>query len=273
MKFESDTEIGRKGVFFKGLKSPMYVLALIPARGGSKSIPKKNLVTLDGYPLIAYSIASGLAAASVERVIVSTDCPEIAEIASDFGAEVPFRRPDELARDETPDLPVFEHVLDWLLREEGKIPDAVVQLRPTSPIRPRGLIDRAVELFAQSPPVDCVRGVVPSEENPFKMWLMEEADMLRPLITEGFNEPYNMPRQQLPQTFWQTGHIDVIRSSTIMESHSLTGEDIRAIVLDRNYCIDIDEARHVREAEAALRTGRLDIERPKLRANRTGAHL
>ena len=99
----------------------MSVLALIPARGGSKSIPKKNLVTLQGFPLIAYSITSGLAAASVQRVVVSTDSPEIAEIAAGFGAEVPFLRPRALARDDTPDLPVFEHALAWLKREEGRV--------------------------------------------------------------------------------------------------------------------------------------------------------
>jgi len=241
----------------------MSVVALIPARGGSKSIPKKNLITLEGFPLVAYSIASGLAAASVHRVLISTDSHEIAEIAADFGAEVPFIRPRALARDDTPDFPVIEHALAWLKREEDYVPDIVVQLRPTSPIRPRGLIDKAVDQFSKPPPVDCVRGVVSSEENPFKMWLMEEEDMLRPLMSHWFDEPYNMPRQKLPQTFWQTGHIDVISTRTILEKHSLTGDRVRAIVIDRKYCIDIDEERHIREAEAVLRAGILDIDLPR----------
>ena len=111
------------------------VLAIIPARGGSKSIPRKNIVDFAGYPLIAYSIAAGLSAETVTRVIVSTDDVEIEEISRRYGAEAPFLRPDEHSQDLTPDLPVFQHALTWLIENEGYQPDIVVQLRPTSPFR------------------------------------------------------------------------------------------------------------------------------------------
>lgn len=172
------------------------VLALIPARGGSKGIPRKNINLFAGYPLICYSIAAGLQAESVTRVIVSTDDAEIAGVARDWGAETPFLRPAELAQDQTTDLPVFQHALQWLKENEGYSPDLVIQLRPTSPIRPRHCVDKAVALMQQHPEADSVRGVVPSGQNPYKMWRMNEKDdSMTPLMSlEGVAEPFNAPR-------------------------------------------------------------------------------
>ena len=115
-------------------------ISLIPARGGSKVIPKKNIVSLAGKPLIVHSIEYSLSCPRVNRTIVSTDNSEIAEIALHHGAEVPFVRPSDLAQDDTPDLPVFYHALNWLRENEGFCPDFIAQLRPTTPIRPPGLI-------------------------------------------------------------------------------------------------------------------------------------
>ena len=244
------------------MKSDIEAAAIIPARGGSKTIPRKNIVNLDGYPLIAYSIASGLAAKTVQRTIVSTDDQEIAAIAREFGAEVPFIRPVALAADDTPDFPVFDHAVRWLEAEEKYKPDLVVQLRPTSPLRPKGLIDEAVEIILAHPDIDCVRGVVASEENPFKMWLTEEDGEMKPLMKGWFEEPYNMPRQQLPETYWQTGHIDVINIKTIKVKRSLTGERIRPVFIDRTFCIDIDNMDHFQAAEKMLRSKIVDIDLP-----------
>ncbi|HEY5903570.1 MAG TPA: acylneuraminate cytidylyltransferase family protein, partial [Anaerolineales bacterium] len=116
------------------------VLAVIPARGGSKGIPRKNIRLFSGWPLLAWSIAAAQQAETVSRVIVSTDDEEIAAVGREYGAETPFLRPAEFARDDTTDLPVFEHALRWLDEHEGYRPEVVVQLRPTSPIRPRGLV-------------------------------------------------------------------------------------------------------------------------------------
>src|SRR5829696_9130788 len=107
------------------------VLAIVTARGGSKGIPKKNIKDVAGHPLIAYSVAAGIEAETVDRVITSTDDPEIAEIARAYGAEIPFMRPAELAADDTRDLPVFQHALEWLEKQEGYVPSIVVHLRPT----------------------------------------------------------------------------------------------------------------------------------------------
>ena len=219
-----------------------HILALIPARGGSKGIPRKNIRDFAGYPLIAWSIAAGLQANSVSRVIVSTDDEEIAAVAREYGAETPFMRPSELAQDRTTDLPVFEHALKWLEDIEGYKPDIVVQLRPTSPIRPKDCVDSAISIMVQHPEADCVRGVVPAAQNPHKMWRFNGYDSpMDPLLAiEGITEPYNAPRQILPPVYWQTGHIDVIRTSTISRKHSLTGDVIYPLVIDPRYTVDID---------------------------------
>ena len=217
------------------------VLALIPARGGSKGIPRKNIRLFAGHPLIAYSIAAGLQAETVTRVIVSTDDEEIAAIAREYGAEVPFLRPAHLALDDTPDYPVFLHALRWLEEREGYRPDIIVQLRPTSPIRPRDLVDRGVRLLLEHPEADSVRAVVPSGQNPFKMWRIEDDGYMRPLLSvEGIPEPYNAPRQRLPQTFWQTGHLDVMWRRTLLEKGSMTGQRILPLLVESRYTVDLD---------------------------------
>lgn len=218
------------------------VLAIIPARGGSKGIPHKNIRKFAGYPLIAYSIAAGLQAQTVTRVILSTDDPEIAEVGRKWGADVPFMRPAEFAQDNTTDLPVFEHALKWLAEHEGYHPDVVVQLRPTSPIRPVGLVDEAVRLLLAHPEADSVRGVVPAGQNPHKMWKIDpQSGRMRNLLdVPGIAEPYNAPRQILPPVYWQTGHIDAIRPAAILEKHSMSGDVILPVMIDPLYTVDID---------------------------------
>lgn len=233
------------------VKSDVEVLAVIPARGGSKSIPHKNTKLLGGHPLIAYSIAAGLQAGMVNRVLVSTDDEAIARIAREYGADVPFIRPAELAGDDVLDLPVFEHVLEWLDQREGYRPDVVVQLRPTSPIRPPRCVDEALSILLSDPSADSVRAVTPAGQNPYKMWRLEDG-RLAPLIQTDFEEPYNMPRQKLPAAFWQTGHIDVIRRQTIIEKQSLTGSRVLPIMISPEYAVDIDTLEQWEQAEWVL---------------------
>ncbi len=218
------------------------ILALIPARGGSKGIPRKNIRNFAGYPLIAWSIAAARQSALVTRVIVSTDDEEIAAVAREYGAETPFLRPVELAQDTTTDLPVFEHALHWLQENEGYRPEIMVQLRPTSPIRPANMLDHAIRILLNHSDADCVRGVVPAGQNPFKMWRFDAEDQpMKPLLAvDGIAEPYNAPRQFLPVVYWQTGHIDAIRVSTILQKKSLTGDVIYPLVIDPRYTVDID---------------------------------
>ncbi len=227
------------------------VLAVIPARGGSKGLPRKNIRSLAGHPLIAYSIAAGLQAETVTRTMVTTDDEGIAAVSRQYGAEIPFLRPAEFAQDNTLDLPVFQHALTWLAEHEGYRPDVVVQLRPTSPIRPPSMVDDAVRLLLANPETDSVRGLVPAGQNPHKMWRVDpETQRMHNLLdVPGVSEPYNAPRQILPQIYWQTGHIDAIRPKVILEGDSMSGGYIRALMIESRYSVDIDGLLDLQKAE------------------------
>jgi len=230
------------------------VLAIVPARGGSKGIPRKNIRLFAGYPLIAYSIAAGLQAETVTRVLVSTDDEEITEVARRFGAVTPFLRPVELAGDRTLDLPVFKHALAWLAEHENYHPDVVVHLRPTTPLRPPDLVDRAVHILLDHPEADSVRALTPAHQNPFKMWLMDDEEKpIRPLTyVPGTEESYNAPRQVLPTAYAHTGLIDIIRPATILKLNSMSGKTILPVMFDPAYDIDLDTLDDWRRAEERL---------------------
>ena len=242
----------------------LEVLAVVPARGNSKSIPRKNIRPLGGVPLIAYSIAAGLQSRTVTRTIVSTDDEEIAAVARQYGAETPFMRPEEFSRDETLDFPVFKHALEWLAEHEGYHPDVLIQLRPTSPFRPPELLDQAVQLLRDHPQADSVRGVVPSGQNPYKMWSVNPDGSMSPILkAAGVKEAFNAPRQQLPDTYWQTGHVDAIRPRAILEKHSMSGDVILPLFIDPAYTVDIDTLLDWQRAETSIMEGRLKIVAPE----------
>ncbi|MBF0481739.1 MAG: acylneuraminate cytidylyltransferase family protein [Desulfovibrionaceae bacterium] len=227
------------------------VVTLIPARGGSKGIPRKNIALLGGKPLIAHSIAYSLACPLVERTIVSTDDPEIAEAARSFGAEVPFMRPEELARDHVQDYPVFRHALEWLRDNERFVPELVVQLRPTSPLRPAGLIEEGLKLMRAHPEADCLRTVNESVITPYKLWNIE-GGYLAPFVRLDGVESWNMSRQLLPKVYWHNGVLDIVRPSAVFEKNSVSGDVILPLMMrDPIYSIDIDRPIDLLVAEAA----------------------
>lgn len=236
------------------------VLAIIPARGGSKSIPRKNIRAFAGHPLVAYSISAGLAASSVDRVIVSTDDEEIAAVSCRYDAEIPFMRPAEYSQDDTPDLPVFRQALEWLVEHEGYAPDIVVQLRPTSPFRRVRHIDSAVELLLARPDADAVRTVCVPFQNPFKMWQIDSHGFMRPLMQTEHPEPYNLPRQALPDVYWQTGYVDATRAHTILKKDSMTGENILPLIIGAEEWVDIDSKDDWRRAERLLESGEITFD-------------
>jgi CMP-N-acetylneuraminic acid synthetase len=238
------------------------VAAVIPARGGSKSIPRKNVRPLAGHPLLAYSIEAAREARSVDVVLVSTDDEEIRDVALAYGAEVPFLRPESLARDDTPDWPVFEHALRWLEGERGFRADLVVQLRPTSPLRPPGIVDEAVALLSRYPDADSLRAVTSPSENPYKMWSLS-GRYLRPLFGDLSDELFNLPRQKLPSVFWQTGHLDVVRHPTIFVKGSMTGQHVLPFFVEPGYAVDIDTLEQWAFAEWLLTSGSVPVVRPR----------
>lgn len=239
----------------------MRVLAIIPARGGSRGFPGKNLALLDGQPLVAWAVAAGVEASRVDRVIVSTDDDAIRRAAVEAGAEAPFLRPAELAGDAVTDLPVFLHALDWLRDNEGYEPDAVVQLRPTSPLRPPDLVDAAVAALERDNQATSARTVTLAPATPYKMWRVA-GGRLDPLLPppDGVAEPFNAPRQDLPDVWWQTGQVDATRVSTI-RSGSMTGDRIAPVPVGREFAVDIDVPSDLERAQRLLARG-LDVVRP-----------
>jgi N-acylneuraminate cytidylyltransferase len=194
-------------------------------------------------------------AGSVSRIMVNTDDEEIAGIARQFGAEVPFLRPAHLASDLSTDFDVFYHALQWMLQHEGSVPDLVVQLRPTSPVRKAEHIEACIQRMAQNPQADSIRVVCPAPCNPYKMWrIPNDSRFMQPLLTvEGLEEAYNLPRQKLPDAYWQIGYLDVVRSNTILQLNSMSGTSILPFVVDTRFAVDIDDAESFDRAAAAIK--------------------
>ena len=236
------------------------VLAVIPARGGSKGLPGKNLRLLADHPLIAYSIAAGLQSQLVDRVICSTDSEEIADVARKYGAEIPFMRPSELAQDHSPDIDFFLHTIETLAAT-GYRPDIIVQLRPTDPIRKPGLVDEAVQMLIDNPGAHSVRTITEPGYSPYKMWTVNSSGTLDPLLTvPGVPEPFNMPRQELPEVWWHIGVLDVVRTNVVTETNSLSGTVILPLKVDRASSADIDTLDDFERAGTLMQN--LDYVRP-----------
>lgn len=229
------------------------VIALIPARGGSKGIPRKNIMPLAGRPMIAYSIRQALDSARIQRVIVSTDDEEIAEVSRRWGAEVPFLRPAQHADDLSPDIDVFRHALGWLEATEGGLPEAVVHLRPPGPVRRVELIDRAVDLLLAHPEADAVRSVRRALQTPYKMWRIAEDGFMMPVLRlDGVADCQSLPRQALPVVYWQSGYVDVLRPRAVLEKGSMWGDTVLPFVVEEPV-FEIDYPENVPAVEAALR--------------------
>lgn len=228
------------------------VVAIIPARSGSKSVKDKNIRIMNGKPMLAYSIEHALASKLIDRVFVSTDSPVYQEIALQYGAEAPFLRPDTISQDKSLDIEVFDHALRWLADNEGYRADICVHLRPTHPVRDPADIDKMVDLLCRSPEIDSVRSVSPAKQTPYKMWLFADDDSneMMPLVSCNVSEAYNAPRQILPQAYMQNACIDAVRSRTVLEKHSMTGEHIAGYRM--NYDFDVDTEEDFLAAERAL---------------------
>ncbi|MBK7566306.1 MAG: acylneuraminate cytidylyltransferase family protein [Chitinophagales bacterium] len=232
----------------------MKILAIIPARSGSKGLPGKNIKPLLQHPLLAYSILAAQQSKLINRITVNTDSDQIAEIAKQYNAEIPFMRPAELAQDLSTDLDVFKHQLEWMKNTEGYVPDIVVQLRPTSPVRFANWIDEAIEKLISSD-ADSIRVVTESPLTPFKMWLINNNNdgAMEPLVSvKNIIEPYNQPRQSLPIVYWQIGTLDVIKTKTILEGGSMSGKKILSYIVDKKYAIDIDDVASFYKAEELI---------------------
>lgn len=204
----------------------MKIVALIPARAGSKRILNKNLQQLGGIPLLGIAIKQAKEVELIDEVYISTDDKIFAKVAENYGAIVPYIRPKYLAEDNSTDYDVFLHFLNWYKENYNEYPDLIVQVRPTAPIRSSEVIEDAIITIMNDQNADSLRTVSIPHQTPYKMWKKEEhTNYLSPVMkfnTNGFDGP----TQALPQAFAQDGVVDIIRSKTILEKHSMAGEKI-----------------------------------------------
>ncbi len=210
------------------------MIAIIPARGGSKGLPRKNVKLLEGKPLIAYTIESALKAKNVSRVIVSTDDEEIAKVSREFGAEIPFMRPDFLATDNASSLDVLRYTFERLEKEENIKIDDFVLLQPTSPLRNNTHIDEAIELFCKRKANSVISFC--KEEHPifWHKFITKEGK-----FEEVFERDFAESRQELRSTYCPNGAIYVFNKS-ILDTGEYYTEKSYAYIMDRKSSVDID---------------------------------
>ena len=235
----------------------MKILSIIPARSGSKSLPDKNILDLNGKPVLAWSIEQAKQSkfASDMRIVVSTDSEKYANIARQYGAEAPFLRPSELSGDLSTDIEFLSHALEWFEKNEKYVPDIILQLRPTSPTRKVQDIDDCLTTFINNiETYDSLRSVIRVEKSPYKMYTTDESfSLLLPLFKEvnGIQEPYNQCRQILPSCFLHNGYIDIIKAS-IVKQGTISGERIYPYIMSNDDEIDIDHAGDMEKAKEAM---------------------
>ena len=232
----------------------LKVLGIIGARSGSRSIPHKNIKPLLGKPLLAWITEAARASKYVTRLIISTDSKEYAEIAKKYGADAPFLRPQELARDHIPDFDYLYHAALWLKDNEGWQADIILRLPPTTPLCRTEHIDACVKLLMDDPRADSSRTVTSASKHPYKLWRMN-GEYLEPFLSEeftGLKDAHNMPRQSFPRAYQ---HVDVIalRWKTLMEDKSMAGKLVRYHLIPKTDAIDIDSDIDFVVAEAFLK--------------------
>lgn len=217
----------------------MKIVALIPARAGSKRILHKNLRQLSGIPLLGLAVKQANEIDLIDEVYISTDDEIFAKVAENYGAIVPFIRPKYLAEDESTDYDVFLHFLNWYFEKNNEYPDLIVQIRPTAPIRKTEHIRKAIETILNDENADSLRTVSKPHQTPYKMWKKEEkTNYLSPIMQ--YNKKYDGPTQALPQAFAQDGVVDIIRSKTILEKHNMAGDKIIGYT-EHKFTWDIDD--------------------------------
>lgn len=231
------------------------ILGIITARGGSKGIPGKNIKPLLGKPLIAYTIEAAKKSGVLDRIILTTDDEEIARVAKNYGCEVPFMRPAELAKDDTPTLPVLAHALNWLKTNDSYEPEAVMILQPTSPLRQHFHIKEATELMIKSE-ADSIVGVteMPPHFSPHRAMVVDENGRLK-LFNGNPVRKRIVPRQALPKSYWNNTAIYLCKTHLIFheDDPNLFGDHVLPYFMDAKYAVDIDEPEDWHRAEEALK--------------------
>jgi CMP-N,N'-diacetyllegionaminic acid synthase len=210
----------------------MNIYSIIPARGGSKGVPGKNIRELNGEPLLAYSIRASLLSKHISRTIISTDSEEIAEIAKKYNAEVPFIRPAEYSGDKSTDFEFFDHAISWFKQNEESVPDLFIHLRPTTPLRDPDMIDKAIEKVLQTNDFTALRSVHEMSESAYKCFEID-SDYLKTVGTGSFElDAANNARQMFPNTYSANGYVDIVKSDFIIRNKKIHGGQVLSFVTD-----------------------------------------
>ncbi len=215
------------------------IYAIIPARGGSKGIPGKNIRPLNGHPVLAYSIRAAQRCKSIARTIVSTDSEEIAKVARHYGAEVPFLRPAAISGDRSTDYEFVIHALEWFREHEGKQPEILAHIRPTTPLRDPSIIDAAVR--ALTPGATALRSVHAMSESAYKTFEIKEGTLRAVCTGSSELDAANEARQKFPPTYFANGYIDLLKTGYILENQRIHGNQVQAFVTPQALEIDTPE--------------------------------
>ena len=199
------------------------IVGIVPARGGSKGVPGKNIKDIGGFPMIAYSIVAGQLSQSLDRCIVSTDSEQIAKVAQDYGGDVPFIRPAEFATDSSTDIEYIKHAIEWFDIEEGYIPEFWVILRPTTPLREPTIIDEGINLIKNNSDASSLISIHEFAETPGKMFGMQGGYLHGLCPMDPRPEYFTLPRQEFAPAYFGNGYIDIVRSSTVLNENSCFG--------------------------------------------------
>lgn len=232
------------------MKAP--VLALIPARSGSRRVLNKNVRRLSGKPLIAYTIEAALASRFIDRVVVSTDSPSIAALARRYGAETPFLRPKALATADSTEYEFHRHALTYLTDSEGYEPELIVNLYPTSPFRKATTIDRAIQMIRRDSSAHSLRSVRLCSEHPHKMWTFTDHRHVRPFVASKGGRQ-TLSYHLLPSVYIQNASIYIVRPSTLRRFRNTMGTRVLGFVMSEEESVDINSPHDLVLAEALMR--------------------
>ena len=214
------------------------VLAVIPARSGSKGLIDKNIRPLCGHPLLSYSVVAAKKSCVIDRVIISSDSPEYIDIAKSYGAEALFVRPAEISGDENTDYECMKHMLDFLQKNERKVPQYIVHLRPTTPLRNPALIIEAVDKIKSDRNATALRSAHEMSETAYKCLEIKNL-LFKPLGTNSFDmDMANLPRQMFPKTYSANGYVDILKSDFISSTGKIHGDHVLAFVTPKTLEVD-----------------------------------
>jgi N-acylneuraminate cytidylyltransferase len=231
------------------LSEESNIVAIVPARSGSKGVKNKNILELLDHPLIAWSIQAAMKSKLISRVFVDTDSQSYADISQEYGAEIAYIRPKELAQDSSTDFDFINHFIKYL-ESKNEIPDAVVHLRPTTPLRDPELIDEAIKIFLQdNSQISALRSVHEMSETAYKAFEIDQESILETIFTRQKSlDKSNAPRQQFPKTYSANGYVDILRPKFVLSSGLLHGGKVKAFItpqtLEIDTLLDFDLCKH-----------------------------